>query len=120
MPSPRRKLPAPAWVFIATRPRLALAAASSARRIASPFMVRKLYWIMIWSIQPHSAAAVTISGSRRSWQLSPQKRILPDFLSFSNAALTSGSLKQRDLASLDAVEVVAIDVVGPEPLEARR
>ena len=52
---------------------------------------RKLYWIMIWSIQPHSAAASTISGSRASWQLRPQNRILPAFFSASNAALTPGS-----------------------------
>ena len=55
----------------------------------------------------------------RSWQLRPQNRILPDFFSFSNAALTSGSLSKRNLAAADAVQVVAVDVVGSQPLQAR-
>ncbi len=102
-PLPRPPPPGACWGvpcdFIATRPRLALAAASRALRIASPSIVWKLYSIMIWSIQPHSAAAVTISGSWPSWQLRPQKRILPDLLEPLERRLDRRIAEERDLGA---------------------
>ena len=74
---------------------------------------------MIWSIQPHSAAAVTISGSLAVVAAQAAEPDLARFLELLERRLDVGIAEQRDLAAVDAVEVVAVDVVGPEPLQAR-
>ena len=99
-------------------PRLAFDAALTARLILSPSIVRKLYWIIIWSTQPASAAASTSSGSIASWQEKPANLILPDFFSSSKVLMTSWSREDVDVPAADPVDVVAVEVVGLEPFEA--